>query len=105
MRLAILHPANDLRDLVTGYCLADDPKGVYVGETILAAPQLGACICVQFGGEVIADCRDAKPLVSFAGIQSRIRRYRPQAASLSLVVFLTPLGSIRFLPGNGTALF
>lgn len=105
MRLAILRPAVDLAELVTGYCLCDDPGGLYDGQTLSTAPQLGACICVQLGGDVVTDFRDARPLVSYAGIQPRIRRYRPEDKARSLVIFLTPLGSIRFLPSNGPELY
>jgi AraC-like DNA-binding protein len=104
MRLAMLRPACDLRDLVAGYCLCDDTESVYAGDTISTAPQLGACICVQLGGNVITDFRDAKPMISYAGVQSRIRCYRPEEQARSLVIFLTPLGSIRFLPSNGQEL-
>ena len=101
MHLSILRPAVDLEKLVSGYCLWADPDCEFVGETICTAPQLGACLCLQLGGDVLTDFRDPTPLMSYAGVQSGIRRYRPLASARSLVIFLTPLGSIRFLPSLG----
>lgn len=105
MKLAVLKPSGDLAALVSAYCLCNDPDGIYVDQSICTAPQLGACLCIQLGGEVITDFRDRKPLMSYAGIQSRIRHYRPESRVRSLVIFLTPLGSVRFLPSNGRALY
>lgn len=105
MRLAMMQPAADLRDCVAGYCLCDDPAGSFDGAVIATAPQLGARICLQLGSDVLTDFRDARPLVSYAGIQSRIRHYRPEGTARSLVIFLTLLGSIRFLPSNGREIY
>lgn len=101
MRLALMRPSAELAPLVGSYCLCDDSAGLYDGETICTAPQLAACICIQLGDAVVTDFRDRTPLMSFAGVQSRIRQYRPQGRVRAFLIFLTPLGSIRFLPSNG----
>jgi AraC-like DNA-binding protein len=101
----MIMPAADLAAFVAGYCYCDDPEGVFDSVAITAAPQAGACLCIQLGDDVDTDFRDRRPRLSYAGVQARLRAYRPIGRARSVVVFLTALGTVCFLPSSGRDLF
>jgi AraC-like DNA-binding protein len=105
MRLSIITPAPDLAAHVGGYCLIDDPEGEFDAQSLSAAPQIGACLCLQLGDDVDTNFRDRRPRLSYAGIQPHVRTYRPLGKVRSVVIFLTALGTVRFLPSTGRALY
>jgi AraC-like DNA-binding protein len=102
VRLSIIKPAPDLADHVGGYCLID---GDLDARTLRAAPQVGACLCLQLADDVDTDFRDRRPRLSYAGIQPHVRTYRPLGKARSVIIFLTPLGTVTFLPSSGRMLF
>ena len=105
MELAIIKPAADLADLVRFYCLCDDPEGSYLGRNIVTAPQLGLCLCLQLNDFVLTDFADPRPLMSISGVQPRLRHYVPEGSVRALIMFFTPLGSIRLAPHEGPTLY
>ncbi|MCB1446064.1 MAG: helix-turn-helix transcriptional regulator [Rhizobiaceae bacterium] len=105
MRLSVVRPAPDLAGFVAGYCLIDDPAGALDARLLRAAPQTGACLCLQLGDDVDTDFRDRRPRLSYAGIQPHVRIYRPAGKARSVVILLSALGSITFLPSCGRMLF
>lgn len=105
MRLSIVRPAKDLAALVGGYCLIDDPAGAFGSRLLRVAPQVGACLCLQFGDDVDTDFRDRRPRLSYAGIQPYVRAYRPLGKTRAAIIFLTALGTVRFLPSSGRMLY
>jgi len=105
MRIALLSPAQDLAHVVAGYCLCDDPSGVMAGQSVTACPQLQSVICLQLADSVETDFRDRRPVMSYAGLQPAPRRYRPDGAARSVLIFLTDLGALRLFPYIGPQVF
>jgi AraC-like DNA-binding protein len=94
-------PDPRLADFVSLYWLVQDSSGAAVGTDIKTSPHATTILTINIGVPNLSDCGTAVPRLSLAGVQNRVRSWRPVGASHIVMAMLTPAGVARLFPGLG----
>jgi AraC-like DNA-binding protein len=90
-----------LANFVSLYWFVDDSSGAAVGTDIKTSPHATTILTVNIGVPNLSDCGTAVLCVSLAGVQNRVRSWRPVGASYIVMAMLTQAGAARLFPALG----
>jgi AraC-like DNA-binding protein len=94
-------PDPRLADFVSLYWFVEDSSGAAVGTDIKTSPHATTILTINIGVPNLSDCGTAVPRLSLAGVQNRVRSWRPVGASYIAMAMLTQVGAARLFPGLG----
>jgi AraC-like DNA-binding protein len=95
-------PDSRLADFVSLYWFVEDSLGAAVGTHVKTSPHATTILTVNIGVPNLSDCGTAVPRLSLAGVQNRVRTWRPVGASYIVMAMLTQAGVARLFPGIGS---
>jgi AraC-like DNA-binding protein len=94
-------PDPRLADFVSFYWFVADSSGAAVGTDIKTSPHAATILTINIGVPNLSDYGTAVPRLSLAGVQNRVRSWRPVGASYIVMAMLTHAGAARLFPGLG----
>lgn len=95
-------PDPHLANFVSLYWLVEDSSGAAVGTDIKTNPHATTILTVNIGVPNLSDCGTTVPRLSLAGVQNRVRNWRPVGANYIVMAMLTQAGVARLFPGLGS---
>jgi AraC-like DNA-binding protein len=97
-------PDPRLADFISFYWFIADSSGAAVGTNIKTSPHATTILTINIDVPNLSDYGTAVPRLSLAGVQNRVRSWRPVGASYIVMAMLTQVGMARLFPGLGRQL-